>query len=258
MSWALLLVLCLSLPALALPTPDDAFLIACAERAPSCASVWSAPTPATFSVPITTSQGTFTIFVNTSWAPAMAARFHVLSLLSYYSRGPFYRVLSRPTQQFVTQFGYRGSPAVDLAWLSRCTSNETSAVLLSNVRGTVAFGTSEVPNAHAPGSNCSAAQCSQGFSVELFINLADNAAKLDPMGFSPFGTVSEAGMAVVERVYAGYGECSDLCQQEPADAYCVPKAGGGGYAGVNLTRFLSQQGGWDYLRPAFPLLDSVL
>ena len=239
------------------PAPTDAFLTACAQRAPSCESVWTAPVPPLYRVPVSTTQGG-TILVNTSAAPSKAARFHVLSLLGYFQGGPFYRVLSHSkNHSFVSQFGYRGTPAVDLAWLALQTSNETERVLLSNARGTVAFGTGEVANSGSPG-NCTATECSLGFSVELFINLADNSAKLDPMDFAPFGVVEgEEGMAVVDSLFAGYGECADLCSQDPEDSYCVRS--GGGFAGVNLTRFLSPGGGWDdYLRTNFPLLDSVL
>ena len=242
------------------PPPSNAFLIGCAQGAEACASVWAAPVPPVFRVPVATSQGTFTILVNSSTAPAFAARFYVLSRLSYFSGGPFYRVLRQPGRAFVAQFGYRGAPAVDLAWISQRTSNATERVTLPNARGTVAFGTLEVSNG---GRNpyCSAPQCSQGFSVELFINLADNAAKLDAADFSPFGVVEGGGMAVVDRLYAGYGECSDLCEQEAgSDPYCVPApppAPAGAFAGVNLTRFLSAEGGWGYLAPLFPRLDRV-
>jgi len=237
------------------PPPSDAFIIACARRAPACAAVWAAPTPPLFRVAVPTTRGAFTVAVNASWAPAMAARFHVLALLSYWRAGPFYRVLAKaPAQRFVAQFGYRGAPAVDGAWVALQTSNATSAVVQGNARGTVAFGTYEVPN--PGGGNCSAAECSRGFSVELFVNLADN-ARLDAADFSPFGVVDAEGMRAVDALYAGYGELSDLCAQDGSSPYCV-KAAGGGFAGVNFTRFLAADGGWGYLRPAFPLLDRVL
>ena len=239
------------------PPPTDAFLVQCARRAPECESVWSAPTPPLFRATVPTSRGTFSVSVNASWAPAMAARFYVLSLLANWRAGPFYRVLSRsPAERFVAQFGYRGSPAGDGAWIVLQTSNETSAVVRSNARGTVAFGTGEVANSGA-NANCTAAECSLGFSVELFINLADN-ARLDAADFSPFGVVDgDAGMRVVDGLHAGYGELADLCAADGSSPYCV-KTASGGYAGVNLTRFLSPEGGWDYLRPNFPLLDRVL
>ena len=41
-------------------------------------------------------------------------------------------------------------------------------------------------------------------TTQVFINLVDN-KRLDGMGFSPFGQITE-GMDVVESLYAGYGE----------------------------------------------------
>lgn len=238
------------------PPPSDEFLIACAQRDPACDAVWAAPTPPLFTATVPTTRGAFTVAVNTSWAPAMAARFYVLALLSYWNSGPFYRVLAKsPAERFVAQFGYRGAPAVDGAWVALQTSNATSAVVQGNARGTIAFGTYEVPNGGGS-SNCSAAQCSRGFSVELFINLADN-ARLDAADFSPFGAVDAEGMRVVDALHAVYGELSDLCAQDGSSPYCV-KCKSGGYAGVNFTRFLAADGGWGYLRQPFPLLDRVL
>lgn len=239
------------------PPPSDTFLIACAQGLHSCDPIWQQLAPPAFITTISTTQGDFQILVNTSWAPVFAQRFYTLSLLSYFSGAPFYRVLDNGKSRFVTQFGYRGSPSVDLAWINLRTSNATERVLMPNIRGTVAFGTSEVPN---PGNNpdCTAPQCSQGFSVELFINTANNSAKLDGMDFAPFGVVVGEGMeGVVDTLFNSYGECSDLCVQEPSDPYCVPSGSQGGFAGVNLTTMLSPVGGWGYLQVNFPLLDRV-
>ena len=160
-------------------------------------------------------------------------------------------MLRAPRRAFVAQWGYRGAPPVDAAWLALRTSNATSRVLLPNTRGTVAFGTNEVPN-DGSNPNCTAPLCSQGFSVELFVNLANNSAKLDGMGFSPFGVVTD--MTPADQLYAGYGECADLCDVEAGDPYCAAKPGGG-WEGVNLTAFLAE--GSAYTRRNFPLLDYV-
>jgi hypothetical protein len=82
--------------------PADAFLVACAEEAPSCASVWAAVAPPAFSVAVDSTQGPFTIHVNTSWAPPFAQRFYTLVLLDYFAGAPLYRVLPG----FVSQFGW--------------------------------------------------------------------------------------------------------------------------------------------------------
>ena len=232
---------------------DDACLIACAAGAPACASVWSAPVPPHFTTRFTLQSGaTFDVRVDSARAPPMAARFYVLSRLRYFEGGaPFYRVLRNANGSFVSQVGYRGNPSVDAAWISQRTSNETVAVLPpGNVRSSVAFGTSEV---EGPRSNCSASACSLGFSVELFVNTADN-TRLDAADFSPFGTIDELGMTVVDALFASYGELADLCAGGDRDSYCVPN-GAGGYVGVNLTRFLAE--GTAYTRADFPKLDTV-
>jgi len=235
---------------------DDKFLIACANNDPICQSILRTPAPPTYDVSVNTSRGIFTIAVNTSWAPVMSQRFFVLNLLGYFSGSPFYRVLNiNPQQRFVAQFGYRGSPVVDSAWIEKQTSNETSFVLQSNSRGTVAFGTSQINNTGL-NPNCTAPSCSQGFSVELFINLANN-SRLDPMDFSPFGLIEETDMKVVDALYAGYGECSDMCVTAEAkgDPYCFFDNTTGTFAGVNLTAMIAD--GWSYLHPEFPRLDTV-
>lgn len=233
-------------------TCDDACLIACAEGAPACDSVWRAPVPAHFTTRFTlTSGASFDVRVDSARAPPMAARFFVLSQLRYFEGAPFYRVLRNANGSFVSQVGYRGVPGVDAAWLSRRMSNDTVAVLPpGNVRGSVAFGTKEVSG---PRANCSASACSLGFSVELFVNTAEN-TRLDAADFSPFGTIDDRGMAIVDTLYAAYGELADLCAGGDRDSFCVPN-GAGGYAGVNLTTFIQE--GTVYTRAAFPKLDTV-
>lgn len=230
---------------------NDACLIDCAMGAPSCAAAWAAPVPSRFTVRFSLISGpSFDVRVESARAPPMASRFYVLSSLQYFLGAPFYRVLRDASASFVAQVGYRGVPAVDAAWIAERTSNATVAVAPpGNVRGSVAFGTSEVPG---PRGNCTAAACSLGFSVELFINTADN-ARLDAADFSPFGTIDDAGMRVVDALYASYGELADLCAGGDSDEWCVPD--GAGWAGVNLTRFLAE--GNAYARAAFPRLDAV-
>ena len=251
-----LLLLCACACAQAPPPPDDAFLIACARREPACEGHWAKPVPAAFAVRFHLSTGrSATATVTRAAAPPMADRFFLLASMSYFDGAPLYRVLRRSASEaFVAQWGYRASPAVDAAWLELQTSNATAAVAPpGNVRGALAFGTSEVAGPLPP--NCSAPQCSRGFSVELFVNLVDN-AKLDAADFSPFALFDGASMDAIDEAYAGYGECADLCAQEggAADAYCVPD-GAGGWAGVNLTRMIER--GKPYLEQGFPRLAYV-
>ena len=256
----ILLVLVASLTCqftLSSPSCDDACLIACANGEPSCASIWNAPTPPTFTSRFTLASGaSFDVVVNTALAPPMASRFYVLSQLHYFEGAPFYRVLRNEASSFVAQVGYRGSlaGAVDNAWLKHRMSNETVQVRgRGNVRGTVAFGTGSIKG---PRENCTASECSLGFSVELFVNTVDNSKRLDASDFSPFATINAVGMGVIDNLYAGYGELSDLCANGDRDSYCYPStSGGGGWAGVNLTEFINK--GLPYTQKNFPKLDRV-
>ena len=123
---------------------------------------------------------------------------------------------------------------------------------------------------------CTAADCSMGFHVELFVNLADN-PRLDAADFTPFGRVRSQDMPVLDALYAGYGECADVCDTEQypqtllpslsptpqmsrlfeLSPYCLMDNNTHTWLGVNLTRMLSQDGGWPYLHAHFPKLDAV-
>lgn len=91
---------------------------------------------------------------------------------------------------------------------------------ISNRRGTLTFATAG-PNTR---------------TTQLFINLADN-ARLDGMGFTPVAEVEEAGMMVVDALYAGYGD--------------GPPSGSGPDQGQ-----LRREGN-AYLRRSFPDLDYI-
>jgi cyclophilin family peptidyl-prolyl cis-trans isomerase len=239
---------------------DDQFLVECAKMSPVCREIMREPAPAFFETRINTTKGSFTVHVNSSVAPPMAQRFYILSKLAYFNGGPFYRVLRLPSAQFVAQFGYRAVPTVDQAWIALQTLNDTVFVRSpANIRGTVAFGTGEVPNT-GQNPNCTALFCSQGFSVELFVNL-DNNTRLDPCAFSPFGTISMSEMDHVfgdGGVFAGYGECANLCgnSSAAADPYCIWDAQTHTWRGVDLDKMIDQ--GHPYLAAGFPRFDYVL
>lgn len=81
---------------------------------------------------------------------------------------------------FVVQFGIAGDPNLNKKW------NETlkdDPVIASNIAGTISYATA------GPDTR----------TTQLFINLADN-ARLDKMGFAPFGAVV-SGMDVVSRIF---------------------------------------------------------
>jgi len=146
----------------------------------------TAKAPATFRVRFTTTRGTFVVAVTRAWAPLGADRFHNLVQAGFFDGAPFFRVVPR----FVVQFGLSGDPRVNAAWESARIKDDP--VTQTNARGRLTFATA------GPGTR----------TTQLFINLKDNRS-LDGMGFAPFGEVSAAGMAVVDAIYAGYGELPD-------------------------------------------------
>lgn len=142
------------------------------------------PAPDSFRVGFETSRGRFAVDVIRAWSPRGADRFHELVTAGYFTDVAFIRVLPG----FVAQFGMHGDPAVNRRWERPILDDP---VVQSNKRGTIVFATSG-PNTRGN---------------QFFINYSDN-ARLDGMGFSPFGRVVE-GMSVVDSIYAGYGETPD-------------------------------------------------
>ena len=153
---------------------------------------------------------------------ARVANFHLLAPRSLgngtgagsYAAGNaagFFRVVPG----FVVQFGISGLPAVSGAWQNLEIKDDP--VVLSNTAGTIAFATA------GPDTR----------TTQVYINLGDNSG-LDGQGFAPFGNVtSDAGYAVVQKLYAGYGQTPD---QDT----------------------IYSQGDAGYLIPQFPLLDYII
>lgn len=144
----------------------------------------AAAAPDSFRVAFETTRGNFDVDVIRAWSPRGADRFHELVTTGYFTDVAFIRVLPG----FVAQFGMHGDPAVNRRWERPILDDP---VVQSNKRGTIVFATS---GPHTRGN-------------QFFINYSDN-ARLDGMGFSPFGRVVE-GMSVVDSIYAGYGETPD-------------------------------------------------
>lgn len=146
----------------------------------------TAKAPAAYRVRFATTRGTFVIAVTRAWAPLGADRFYNLVQAGFFDGARFFRVVPR----FVVQFGLSGNARANAAWDSARIADDP--VKQTNARGRITFATSG-PNSR---------------TTQLFINLADN-PRLDQMGFSPFGEVAAGGMAVVQGIYAGYGELPD-------------------------------------------------
>jgi peptidyl-prolyl cis-trans isomerase A (cyclophilin A) len=143
---------------------------------------WSTRAPDTVLVDIETTRGPITVELRRAWAPHGVDRVYNLARAGYFDDSRFYRVVDG----FVAQFGLAGDPAIAGVW-NRVTL-PPDARRASNARGTVTFAQFKPDDR----------------TTNLFINLGDN-SRLDALGFAPIGRVVK-GMAVADRLYAGYGE----------------------------------------------------
>jgi peptidyl-prolyl cis-trans isomerase A (cyclophilin A) len=147
--------------------------------------------PDAYKVKFDTTRGSFTVSVTRAWSPLGADRFYNLVKHHFYDNAAFFRVVPG----FVAQFGISPTPAVSAAW--KHTEIKDDPVTQTNKRGSLTFATAG-PNTR---------------TTQVFINLQDN-ARLDGMGFSPFGTVDGNGMNVVEMMYEGYGDNAGPSQDQ--------------------------------------------
>jgi peptidyl-prolyl cis-trans isomerase A (cyclophilin A) len=168
--------------------------------------------PAKFSVELDTTKGPIVIDVHRDWAPKGADRFYELVKSGYYSDVAFFRVING----FMVQFGISGDPALNAEWRAKPIADDP--VKASNSRGAVTFAMA------GPDSR----------TTQVFINFVDN-ARLDGMGFAPFGKVKD--MATVDALYDGYGE--------------------GAPRGRGPSQPRMQSEGNRYLRESFPKLDYI-
>ena len=142
--------------------------------------------PESFKVKFETTKGNFTVEVTRSLSPNGADRFYNLVRSGYFKDVAFFRVIPG----FMCQFGIHGDPKVADAWNKVKAQIPDDAVKASNTRGAVTFATGG-PNTR---------------TTQLFISFGDN-SRLDSMGFSPFGKVTE-GMDVVDKINGEYGEAA--------------------------------------------------
>jgi peptidyl-prolyl cis-trans isomerase A (cyclophilin A) len=138
--------------------------------------------PPVYKAKFDTTKGVFVIEVNRDWAPNGADRFYNLVKNGFYDNVRFFRVISG----FMVQFGIHGDPKVSAPW--RDARLQDDPVKQSNKRGYVTYAMGG-PNTR---------------TSQVFINFGDN-ARLDSMGFPPFGRVV-TGMEVVDKLNAEYGE----------------------------------------------------
>ena len=132
--------------------------------------------PETFKVKFATTKGDFTMEVTRAWSPLGADRFYNLVKAGFFTDVTFFRVI----EGFMVQFGIHGDPAVATAW--RGARIQDDPVVESNKKGYVSYAMAG-PNTR---------------TTQMFINFGNN-ARLDGMGFSPFGKITD-GMDVVKAI----------------------------------------------------------
>lgn len=177
--------------------------------------------PNEFKVRLDTTKGPIVIDVHRDWAPHGVDRFYELVTSRYYDDAAIFRIRKGTW----AQFGIAADPKVAQAWRTKTIPDDPWKGV-SNKRGTIAYAFKD-PN---------------GRTTQVFINLKDNAPTHDLSAqnqapFIVFGEVTQ-GMDVADSLYAEYGEA----------------AGGGIRAGHQGPVF---EGGNDYLKKNFPLLDYI-
>merc|ERR1711865_1199548 len=147
-----------------------------------CAGVaWAADpaAPDSYTIDFNTDiNGTTTVSlaINRSMAPLGADHLHALVSAGFYDGAAFFRVVP----DFVVQFGIAGTPEMNTKW---STPIKDDPVIGSNTEATLTYATA--------GANTRTSQ--------LFVNYGNN-ARLDSMGFAPFGKVTN-GFDALKRVF---------------------------------------------------------
>ena len=140
--------------------------------------------PAQFTVEVETTKGNFTIEVNRDWSPKGADRFYNLVKIGYFKDIAIFRAI----KGFMFQFGIHGDPKVSAKWRRATIDDDEGKDGISNQEGYISYA-SAGPNTR---------------TTQMFVNLGDN-ARLDSMGFTPFGKVTK-GLDVVKKINTEYGE----------------------------------------------------
>lgn len=172
------------------------------------------PAPLQYKVRLQTTKGDVVILVHREWSPLGADRFYQLTKAGFYNDNAVFRALPG----FVMQWGINGDPQVNKRWDHPFKDDPPK---VSNKTGTVVFAKSGQPDSR---------------TTQVFINLTDNSAALDPQGFTPFGEVIQ-GMDTVASFYSGYGE--------------------GAPSGSGPSQSEIEQRGNTYLQQNFPKLDYI-
>jgi len=179
---------------------------------------WSRPAPAISHLRFETTKGTFVLELVRAHGPVGADRLFNLARLGYYDDTRFHRVRAG----YIVQFGLHGDSAVNAAWKGRYLADDPPRSL--NRRGTFAFAY------EGPGKPATR-------NTQVYVNLGDN-TRNDAEPFTVLGTVAQ-GMAVLDALYAGYGE----------------ESGGGVRQGKQGPL---ERGGNAFMDKEYPLLDRII
>eukprot|EP00977_Amphora_coffeiformis_P024476 scaffold15966_cov249-Amphora_coffeaeformis.AAC.2 len=132
-----------------------------------------------------TKTGTIILETYDHWAPIGVAHFDKLVENKFYDACRIFRVV----KNFVVQFGINGDPAVQAEWRKDVLKDDP--VVETNAYGTLTYATSG-PNSR---------------TVQLFINTNPKGnARLDGMGFAPFGRIVQGMDEYVTLINSEYGE----------------------------------------------------
>lgn len=146
---------------------------------------WVDAAPETYRVKFDTTAGPFVLQIESKWSEEGAKRFFELCKMGFFDNSGFFRVV----KGFVVQFGLAADPKMTAQYNNKNLRDEP--VRKSNQKGMITFATGG-PNTR---------------TTQVFINFGDN-ARLDQMGFTPFGEVVY-GMENVEKITDEYGEQPD-------------------------------------------------
>jgi homoserine O-acetyltransferase len=176
---------------------------------------WTRPAPDVSRLRFETTKGVFVLELLRAWGPIGADRVYNLARLGYYNDTRLHRVRAD-----IAHFGIHGDPAVNAIW--KLAELQDDPPRSTNRRGTFALAFPARPNSR---------------TTQIYINKTDN-PRSDADAFTVLGTVVE-GMAVVDSLYAGYGE----------------ESGGGMRQGKQGPLL---EGGNAYMDRVYPRLDRIL
>lgn len=143
---------------------------------------WRTRAPAVSHIRFETTKGVFVLELHRDWGPIGADRVYNLARLGYFDDTRLHRVRAD-----IAHFGIHGDPAINAVWSKAELPDDPRRS--TNVRGTFALAFPARPDSR---------------TTQIYINKTDN-PRSDPDAFTVLGTVI-AGMDVVDRLYAGYGE----------------------------------------------------